>query len=117
MVLEHVKCGQGQKALELFEQMQQEGVCPDAVTFVGVANPSASLVAGCVPYTKLLQHDVEEEEEVLHLCHHSKKSAIAFRRINKFSPPSLNTVIRCSSTEKVALEPPCRLDFLNSYYV
>jgi hypothetical protein len=23
--------------------------------------------------TKLLQHDVEEEEKVLHLCHHSKK--------------------------------------------
>jgi hypothetical protein len=35
-------------------------------------------------YTKLLQHDVEEEEKVLHLCHHSKKSAIAFRLINKF---------------------------------
>jgi hypothetical protein len=33
--------------------------------------------------TKLLQHDVEEEEKVLHLCHHSKKSAIAFRLINK----------------------------------
>jgi len=44
--------------------------------FCGVANSSASLVAGCVPYTKLLQHDVEEEEKVLHLCHHSKKSAI-----------------------------------------
>jgi pentatricopeptide repeat protein len=26
MVLGHVKCGQGQKALELFQQMQQEGV-------------------------------------------------------------------------------------------
>jgi pentatricopeptide repeat protein len=117
MVLEHVKCGQGQKALELFQQMQQEGVWPDAVTFVGVANSSASLVAGCVPYTKLLQHDVEEEEKVLHLRHHSKKSAIAFRLINKFTPPLLNTVIRCSSTEKVALEPPCKLDFLNSYCV
>jgi hypothetical protein len=29
----------------------------------------------------------------------------------------LNTVIRCSSTEKVFLEPPCRLVFLNSYCV
>jgi hypothetical protein len=66
-------------------------------------------------YTKLLQHDVEEEEKVLHLCHHSKKSAIAFRLINKFTPALLNTVIRCSSTEKVALEPPCKLDFVNSY--
>jgi hypothetical protein len=68
-------------------------------------------------YTKLLQHDVEEEEKVLHLCQHSKKSAIAFRLINKFTPALLNTVIRCSSTEKVALEPPCRLDFVNSYCV
>jgi hypothetical protein len=66
---------------------------------------------------KLLQHDVEEEDKVLHLCHHSKKLAIAFRLINKLTPPLLNTVIRCSSTEKVALEPPCRLDFLNSYCV
>jgi hypothetical protein len=65
-----------------------------------------------VPYTKLLQDDVEEEEKVLHLCHHSKKLAIAFRLINKL-PALLNTVITCSSTEKVALEPPCRLDFLN----
>jgi hypothetical protein len=64
--------------------------------------------------TKLLQHDVEEEEKVLHLCHHSKKVAIAFRLINKFTPALLNIVIRCSSTEKVSLEPPYRLVFLNS---
>jgi hypothetical protein len=67
--------------------------------------------------TKLLQHDVEEEEKVLHLCHHSKKLAIAFRLINKFTPAFLNTVIRWSSTEKVGLEPPCGLDFVNSYCV
>jgi hypothetical protein len=42
--------------------------------------------------TKLLQHDVEEEEKVLHLCHHSKKLAIAFMLINKFTPALLNTV-------------------------
>jgi len=67
--------------------------------------------------TKLLQHDVEEEEKVLHLCHHSKKSAIAFRLIKKCTLALLNTVLRCSSTEKVALEPPGRLDFVNSYRV
>ncbi|KAH8932812.1 hypothetical protein BDL97_19G095000 [Sphagnum fallax] len=44
MVLGHVKCGQGQKALELFQQMQQEGVQPDSVTFVGVLNACASVV-------------------------------------------------------------------------
>ncbi|CAK9861256.1 unnamed protein product, partial [Sphagnum jensenii] len=37
--------GHGQKALELYEQMQKEGVQPDSVTFVGVLNACASLAA------------------------------------------------------------------------
>jgi pentatricopeptide repeat protein len=45
MILGHVKCGQGQKALDLFQQMQKEGVVPDSVTFVGVLNACASVVA------------------------------------------------------------------------
>ncbi len=45
IILGHVKCGQGQKALELFQQMQQEGVQPDSVTFVGVLKACASMVA------------------------------------------------------------------------
>ncbi|KAH8961063.1 hypothetical protein BDL97_05G031600 [Sphagnum fallax] len=45
MILGHVNCGQGQKALELFQKMQQEGVHPDAVTFVGVLNACASIMA------------------------------------------------------------------------
>jgi pentatricopeptide repeat protein len=44
MILGHVKCGQGHKALEVFQQMQQEGVLPNSVTFVGVVNACASLV-------------------------------------------------------------------------
>jgi pentatricopeptide repeat protein len=44
MILGHKKCGQGQKALELFRQMQREGVQPDSVTFVGVLNACASVV-------------------------------------------------------------------------
>jgi pentatricopeptide repeat protein len=44
MILGHVKCGQGQKVLELFQQMQQEGVQPDSITFVGVLNACASVV-------------------------------------------------------------------------
>jgi len=39
-----VKCGEGQKALEHFQQMQQ-GVQPDPVTFVVVLNACASLQA------------------------------------------------------------------------
>jgi hypothetical protein len=34
--------------------------------------------AGYVPNTKSVLHDVEEEEKVIHLCHHSEKLAIAF---------------------------------------
>jgi pentatricopeptide repeat domain-containing protein 1 len=45
MISGHVKCGQGQKALELFQQMQQEGVWPNSVTFVAVLNACASIVA------------------------------------------------------------------------
>jgi hypothetical protein len=44
MMLEHVNCGQGHKALELFLQMEQ-GVEPGSVTFVGVLNAYASVVA------------------------------------------------------------------------
>ncbi len=40
-----MKCGQGQKALELFQQMQQEGVWPNSVTFVAVLNACANIVA------------------------------------------------------------------------
>jgi pentatricopeptide repeat protein len=42
IILGHVKCAQGQKALELFQQMQQEQVQPMPVTFVGVLNACAS---------------------------------------------------------------------------
>jgi hypothetical protein len=35
--------------------------------------------AGYVHNTKFVLHDVEEEEKVTHLCHHSEKLAIAFR--------------------------------------
>jgi pentatricopeptide repeat protein len=45
MILGHVQCGQWLKALELFRQMQQQGVRPNSVTFVGVLNVCASMVA------------------------------------------------------------------------
>jgi pentatricopeptide repeat protein len=45
MILGHVKCGQGQKALDLCQEMQQEGVQPDSITFMGVLNACASIGA------------------------------------------------------------------------
>ncbi|KAH9566838.1 hypothetical protein CY35_04G150500 [Sphagnum magellanicum] len=45
MIFGHVKCGEGHKALELFQKMQHEGVQPDPVTYVGVLNACANVVA------------------------------------------------------------------------
>jgi pentatricopeptide repeat protein len=45
MILGHVKCGYGRKALEVSQQMQQEGVEPNTLTFVGALNACASLAA------------------------------------------------------------------------
>jgi hypothetical protein len=41
--------------------------------------------AGYVPCSKFVLDDVEEEANVSHLCHHSKKLAISFGLINKAS--------------------------------
>jgi hypothetical protein len=60
MILGHVKCGQGQKELELFQQMQQQGLRSDSVTFVGVLNACASLVAleeGRCAHEQIIQMD------------------------------------------------------------
>jgi pentatricopeptide repeat protein len=45
MILGYVKCGKGPRALELYEQMQSEGVDPNHVTFVRVVNACASIMA------------------------------------------------------------------------
>ncbi len=45
IILGHVKCGHGLKALGLYQQMQQEGVKPVPVTFVGILNDCASVAA------------------------------------------------------------------------
>ncbi|KAH9537908.1 hypothetical protein CY35_16G076900 [Sphagnum magellanicum] len=62
MILQHVQCGQGQMALELFQQMQQEGMQPDSVTFVGFLNACSSVVAfeegGCV-HLQIIQSGLE----------------------------------------------------------
>jgi pentatricopeptide repeat protein len=64
MVLGHVKCGQQQKALELFQQMQQEGVQPDSLSFVGVLKACASMVAieeGRCVHRQIIQSGFESD--------------------------------------------------------
>jgi pentatricopeptide repeat protein len=46
MILGHVKCGEGQKALELFQQIQFEGVQPEPMTFVHVPVKGHGMKAG-----------------------------------------------------------------------
>jgi pentatricopeptide repeat protein len=45
MIFGHVKCGEGQKVLQVYQQMemQQEGVQPDPATFIRVLNACASV--------------------------------------------------------------------------
>ncbi len=69
MVWGHVKCGQGQKALELFRQMQQEGVQPDSVTFAGVLKACSSVVAieeGRCVHQQIIQSGLESDVCVGH---------------------------------------------------
>jgi pentatricopeptide repeat protein len=64
MIFGHVKCGQGQKALELFRQMQHEGVQPNYVTFVGVLNACASVITleeGRRVHQQIIQSGLESD--------------------------------------------------------
>ncbi|KAH8948841.1 hypothetical protein BDL97_11G116100 [Sphagnum fallax] len=64
MILGYVQCWQGQKALELFQQMQQEGVRPDSVTFVAVLNACASVIAleeGRSVHVQIIQNGLDSE--------------------------------------------------------
>jgi hypothetical protein len=64
MILGHVQCGQGQMALEQFQQMQQEGVQSDSVTFVGFLNACSSVVAfeeGWYVHQQIIQSGLESD--------------------------------------------------------
>jgi hypothetical protein len=94
---------------------------------------------------KYVLHHVEEEEKVFHLCQHSKKLAFAHsswclflhrllvmpvvflvNRYIKFifclaclviTLFELDTIIRCGTTERTAMEPPFSFDFLPLLFV
>jgi pentatricopeptide repeat protein len=64
MILGHVQCGQRQMALELFQQMQQEGVQLDFVIFVGFRNACSSVVAfeeGWYVHQQIIQNGLESD--------------------------------------------------------
>jgi pentatricopeptide repeat protein len=62
MICGQVQCREGQNALELFQQMQQEGMRPNTVTFVGALNACASVLAleeGRCVHQELIQSGLE----------------------------------------------------------
>ncbi len=64
MTLGHIKCWQGQKALQLFQQMQQESVQPNSATFMGVLNTCAGIVAleeGRCVHEQIIQSGCESD--------------------------------------------------------
>ncbi|KAH9532480.1 hypothetical protein CY35_19G097600 [Sphagnum magellanicum] len=50
----------------------------DLLGRAGHLQEAENMIQGYVPNTKFVLHDVEEEEKVIHLCHHSEKLASAF---------------------------------------
>jgi pentatricopeptide repeat protein len=61
MISEHVKCGQGQKALDLFQEMQQEIVCPTSVNFVAVLNHVVALEEARRAHEQIIQSGCESD--------------------------------------------------------
>ncbi|KAJ7519277.1 hypothetical protein O6H91_20G031400 [Diphasiastrum complanatum] len=62
MIMGYVKCGQGEKGLNLFKQMQQNGIEPDNATFVAALTACASLTAledGKCVHTQIIQSGCE----------------------------------------------------------
>ncbi len=67
MILGHVKYGQGQKALALAQEMRQDGVEPDPVTFAGVLSACASLGAlreGRCVHEQIIQCGLESDVDL-----------------------------------------------------
>jgi pentatricopeptide repeat protein len=61
MILGYFKYGQGKIALEVYQQMQQEGVQPDSVTFVGVLNASVMALEGRHIHERIIQSGCESD--------------------------------------------------------
>jgi pentatricopeptide repeat protein len=59
MIFGHVKCGEGQKVLQVYQQMQmqQEGVHPDPATFIRVLNACASVFFNCTEGKEVSRND------------------------------------------------------------
>jgi hypothetical protein len=58
-----------------------------------------------MPNTKFVLHNVDEEECLIHLCHHNEKLAIAFGLINR-PPNTIFHILKSYSQVRVEIATP-----------
>ncbi|KAJ7533112.1 hypothetical protein O6H91_13G033800 [Diphasiastrum complanatum] len=117
MILGYVKCGQAEKALDLFQQMEYEKVDPDNFTFVSVLNACACLEAleeGKQVHAKAIRGGFASDcfvgsslVDMYSKCGHMEDASKVFYYIQKRSVVCWNAMIigyvKCGEGEK-ALE-------------
>jgi len=104
MILGHVKCGQGHKALELFQQMQQEGAWPDRMTFVAMLNARASVVSldeGRCAHEQIIDSSCESDDfvrsslvDMYAKCGSMEDAQRVFNRMSSQNVVTWNAIIR-----------------------
>jgi pentatricopeptide repeat protein len=104
MILGHVKCGQGHKALELFQQMQQEGAWPDRMTFVAMLNACASVVSldeGRCAHEQIIDSSCESDDfvrsslvDMYAKCGRMEDAQRVFNRMSSQNVATWNAIIR-----------------------
>jgi pentatricopeptide repeat protein len=102
MILGHVKCGQGYKALE--PQMQQEGVQPDPMTSVAMLNACASVVSldeGRCVHEQIIDSSCESDDfvrsslvDMYAKCGSMEDAQRAFNRMSSQNVVMWNAIIR-----------------------
>jgi pentatricopeptide repeat protein len=103
MIMAYVKCGQDQQALKLYQQMQREGMQPDAFTFVGVLNACAGILAlkeGRCVHEQIIQSGCESNlfvgcslVDMYAKCRSLEEAQRVFNRMPRHNVVSWNAII------------------------
>jgi pentatricopeptide repeat protein len=112
MILGHVRCGQGHKALELFQQMQQKGVRPDPMTFVAMLNVCSSVVSlddGRCVHEQIIDSSCESDDfvrsslvDMYAKCGSMEDAQRVFNRMSSQNVVMWNAIIRgCGMLRKL----------------
>ncbi|KAJ7524892.1 hypothetical protein O6H91_17G026300 [Diphasiastrum complanatum] len=103
MIHGYLQCGQGERVLQLFQQMQQEKVNLDSITFLGIVNACASVAAleeGWSVHASIirarLEMDIFMENCLVHMyakCGSIEDSCRVFRNMSKWDGISWNAML------------------------